>query len=89
MTGPRVRRAPARSRRYELTAGDGAVRECRELTERALSDCFGHAGEPGQAAAEDALLLVSEVVLLERLAVGWNRVPRAGGRSCGSRWRRW
>lgn len=38
------------------------VRECRDLAQRALSDWFGPAGAPGQVAAEDALLLVSEVV---------------------------
>ncbi|MFB7447719.1 hypothetical protein [Streptomyces sp. NPDC056194] len=65
------------------------VRECRELTERALSDWFGPAGTHGQVAAEDALLLVSEAVLLERLADAWGCVPRAGGRPCGSRWRWW
>ncbi|MBB4983785.1 MULTISPECIES: ATP-binding protein [Streptomyces] len=62
MTSPRMRPPTARMRRYELTAGDGVVRECRELTGQALCDWFGPAGDPGQVAAEDALLLVSEVV---------------------------
>ncbi|MEU6163106.1 ATP-binding protein [Streptomyces tanashiensis] len=51
-----------RTRRYELVAGDGVVRECRAHTRRALSEWFGPAGDPGEVAAEDALLLVSEVV---------------------------
>ncbi|MER5207774.1 ATP-binding protein [Streptomyces sp. NPDC002825] len=62
MTSPRMRPPTARTRRYELTVGDGVVRECRELTRRALSDWFGPAGDSGQLAVEDALLLVSEVV---------------------------
>ncbi|MFF8378389.1 ATP-binding protein [Streptomyces sp. NPDC015661] len=62
MTSPRMRPTTARTRRYELTADDGVVHECRELTRQALTDWFGAAGDPGQTAAEDALLLVSEVV---------------------------
>ncbi|MEU6623921.1 ATP-binding protein [Streptomyces litmocidini] len=62
MTGPRLRHTTTRTRRYELTEGDGVVRECRDHAQRALSEWFGAAGEPGQVAVEDALLLVSEVV---------------------------
>ncbi|MFJ7956860.1 ATP-binding protein [Streptomyces sp. NPDC096319] len=62
MTGSSTRRAKPRTRRYDLAAGEGVVRECRELTQRALSEWFGSAGAPGRLAAEDALLLVSEVV---------------------------
>ncbi|MZE50757.1 ATP-binding protein [Streptomyces sp. SID5770] len=50
------------ARRYELTEEPGVVGTCRDLTRRALSEWFGAAGAPGQVAAEDALLLVSEVV---------------------------
>lgn len=35
---------------------------CRALTRQALSEWFGSAGEPGHRAADDAVLLVSEVV---------------------------
>ncbi|WP_030212581.1 ATP-binding protein [Streptomyces bikiniensis] len=52
----------AETRRYELTEVPGVVGACRDLTQRALSEWFGTAGAPGQVAAEDALLLVSEVV---------------------------
>ncbi|MFC9594127.1 ATP-binding protein [Streptomyces sp. NPDC056944] len=62
MTSPRTRPATTRTRRYALTAGDGMVRECREHTQRALSEWFGAGGAPGEVAAEDALLLVSEIV---------------------------
>ncbi|WP_225802007.1 ATP-binding protein [Streptomyces sp. NK15101] len=62
MTGPPIRHATARTRRYELAEGDGVVRKCRDLARRALSEWFGAAGEPGRVAVEDALLLVSEVV---------------------------
>ncbi|MFI8519464.1 ATP-binding protein [Streptomyces sp. NPDC085481] len=47
---------------YELTDGPGVVTECRDVTRRALREWFGDAGGPEQEAAEDALLLVSEVV---------------------------
>ncbi|MFC7934032.1 ATP-binding protein [Streptomyces cinereoruber] len=50
------------TRRYELTEIPEVVGACRDLTRRALSEWFGPAGAPGQVAAEDALLLVSEVV---------------------------
>ncbi|WP_369147764.1 ATP-binding protein [Streptomyces sp. R44] len=62
MTSPRMRPPTSRTRRFELTAGDGVVRECRDLARQALTDWFGAAGDPGQTAADDALLLVSEVV---------------------------
>ncbi|MEU3693203.1 ATP-binding protein [Streptomyces narbonensis] len=62
MTGLDARRATALTRRYELTRSAGTVRACRDHTQRALSEWFGPAGAPGQVAAEDALLLVSEVV---------------------------
>lgn len=62
MTGLDARRATVLTRRYELPRSPGTVRTCRELTQRALSEWFGPAGAPGQVAAEDALLLVSEVV---------------------------
>ncbi|MCZ0984679.1 ATP-binding protein [Streptomyces diastatochromogenes] len=48
--------------RYELTTGHGVVAQCRALTQRALLEWFGSAGEPGRRAADDAVLLVSEVV---------------------------
>ncbi|WP_426367349.1 ATP-binding protein [Streptomyces sp. E-08] len=62
MTIPRTGPPTTRTRRYELAAGDGVVRECREHTQRALSEWFGAGGAPGEVAAEDALLLVSEIV---------------------------
>ncbi|MFF8837356.1 ATP-binding protein [Streptomyces sp. NPDC015130] len=62
MTGREAQRATALTRRYELTQGAGTTRTCRDLTQRALSEWFGPAGAPGQVAAEDALLLVSEIV---------------------------
>ncbi|SEB96492.1 ATP-binding protein [Streptomyces sp. TLI_105] len=62
MTGPPIRHATTRTRRYELAGGDGVVRECRDLAQRALSEWFGAAGEPGRVPVEDTLLLVSEVV---------------------------
>ncbi|WP_405861683.1 ATP-binding protein [Streptomyces sp. NBC_00090] len=61
MTGRDVQCATAPTRRYELAEGAGVVRECRDLTQRALSEWFGPAGAPGRVAAEDALLLVSEI----------------------------
>ncbi|MEU5918697.1 ATP-binding protein [Streptomyces sp. NPDC047141] len=61
MTSPRTRPSTARTRRYDLTAGEGVVRECRELAAQAVRDWFGTAGGRGRAAA-DVLLLVSEVV---------------------------
>ncbi|MEU7075552.1 ATP-binding protein [Streptomyces narbonensis] len=62
MTGRDAPRATALTRCYELTQGAGVARTCREVTQRALSEWFGPAGAPGQVAAEDALLLVSEIV---------------------------
>ncbi|GGV13492.1 ATPase [Streptomyces litmocidini] len=62
MTGPHIRHETTRTRRYELAEGDGVVRECRDLAQRALSEWFGAAGEPGRVPVQDALLLVSEVV---------------------------
>ncbi|KOX17382.1 MULTISPECIES: ATP-binding protein [unclassified Streptomyces] len=65
MNGHRVPRVPpvaADARRYELAEEPGVAGTCRDLTRRALSEWFGAAGAPGQVAAEDALLLVSEVV---------------------------
>jgi anti-sigma regulatory factor (Ser/Thr protein kinase) len=38
------------------------VAHCRALTRRALREWFGSAGEPGRRAADDAVLLVSELV---------------------------
>ncbi|MFG3042241.1 ATP-binding protein [Streptomyces sp. NPDC048330] len=61
MTSPRMRPQAARTRRYELTAGNGVVRECRYLAGRALSDWFGTFAELGQV-TDDVLLLVSEIV---------------------------
>ncbi|MET9436428.1 ATP-binding protein [Streptomyces sp. NPDC006551] len=52
----------ARARRFPLTGGPGVVAECRDLARQALREWFGQAGAPGQTAAEDVLLLVSEVV---------------------------
>ncbi|MEU5216665.1 ATP-binding protein [Streptomyces sp. NPDC020807] len=62
MTGRDAERGTSRTRRYELTRGAGVVRECRDHTQRALSEWFGGAGAPGLTPVEDALLLVSEVV---------------------------
>ncbi|MEU2234903.1 ATP-binding protein [Streptomyces vietnamensis] len=45
-----------------MTESTGVVRECRDLAQRALSEWFGAAGQPGLIAVEDTLLLVSEVV---------------------------
>ncbi|MFG2123606.1 ATP-binding protein [Streptomyces sp. NPDC048710] len=50
-----------RSLRYELPAEPGVVAQCRALTQRALLKWFGSAGQPGRKAADDAVLLVSEV----------------------------
>ena len=50
-----------RSLRCELPAKPGVVAHCRALTQKALLDWFGSAGEPGRRAADDAVLLVSEV----------------------------
>ncbi|MFE7511304.1 ATP-binding protein [Streptomyces sp. NPDC057540] len=61
MTSPRMRPTAARTRRYELSASDGVVRECRDLAGRALSDWFGTFAGLGQV-TDDVLLLVSEVV---------------------------
>ncbi|MFD3663717.1 ATP-binding protein [Streptomyces sp. NPDC058659] len=61
MTAWNAQRATTRTRRYELAEGAGAARECRDLTQRALTEWFGAAGRPGRVAVEDALLLVSEV----------------------------
>ncbi|MGW6390286.1 ATP-binding protein [Streptomyces sp. NPDC055103] len=58
----RLERATDRTRRYALTEGAGVARECRDRTREALRDWFGVAGGPGRIAAEDALLLVSELV---------------------------
>ncbi|WP_426404614.1 ATP-binding protein [Streptomyces sp. R-07] len=83
MTATRIRPASTRTRCYELAERDGVVRECRELTQRALSAWFGCAGRPGQVAVEDALLLVSEVVTnaLTHGGVPYElRLDRAGGR---------
>ncbi|MCX5389050.1 ATP-binding protein [Streptomyces sp. NBC_00094] len=64
MTSRNVRPGCAtdRTRRYELTEGAGVARKCRDVTQQALTDWFGAAGGPGRIAAEDALLLVSELV---------------------------
>ncbi|MDQ0994360.1 ATP-binding protein [Streptomyces sp. V3I7] len=51
-----------RSVRYELPGGHGVIALCRTLTRKALREWFGPAGEPGRKAADDAVLLVSEVV---------------------------
>lgn len=59
---PSQQRETARARRFPLTGGRGVVAECRDLTRQALREWFGQAGAPGQTAAEDVLLLVSEVV---------------------------
>ncbi|SOE06716.1 ATP-binding protein [Streptomyces sp. Ag109_G2-15] len=48
--------------RYELTTGHGVVAQCRAFTQQALLEWFGSAGAPGRKAADDAVLLVSEVV---------------------------
>lgn len=57
-----VQPVAAGTRRHELAEVPGVVGACRDLTQRALSEWFGAAGAPGQVAAADALLLVSEVV---------------------------
>lgn len=64
MTSRNVRpaRAADRTRHYALTEGAGVARECRDFTQQALVDWFGPAGGRGRIAAEDALLLVSELV---------------------------
>ncbi|MFE5729657.1 ATP-binding protein [Streptomyces sp. NPDC056528] len=62
MNGQRGQSVAAGARRYELTEEPGVIGACRDLTRRALREWFGAAGAPGRVAAEDALLLVSEVV---------------------------
>ncbi|MGW0465143.1 ATP-binding protein [Streptomyces sp. NPDC003027] len=59
---PSQQRGTARARRFPLAGGPGVVAECRDLTRQALREWFGQAGAPGRTAAEDVLLLVSEVV---------------------------
>lgn len=58
----RDRTTDDRTRTYPLTQGSGMVRQCRDVTGRALSEWFGPAGAPERLCAQDALLLVSEVV---------------------------
>jgi anti-sigma regulatory factor (Ser/Thr protein kinase) len=50
------------SRRFPLDGGRGVVARCRDLTREALEDWFTLPGADGRVRAQDALLLVSEVV---------------------------
>ncbi|MFD9795261.1 ATP-binding protein [Streptomyces sp. NPDC059070] len=52
----------SRSRRFSLDGQPGVVARCRDLTRQALDEWYSPYGPGGRAAAEDALLLVSEVV---------------------------
>lgn len=61
MTTEQDGRATSYAHRFALERGPGVVGECRDLVRRALREWFGPAGDAGTA-AQDALLLVSEVV---------------------------
>ncbi|GGT37560.1 ATPase [Streptomyces kurssanovii] len=50
------------SRRFPLDGGQGVVARCRDLTREALDEWFALSGPDGRVRAQDALLLVSEVV---------------------------
>lgn len=50
------------SRRFSLEQGPGVVGQCRDLTRQVLDEWLGSRDAQGRAAAEDVLLLVSELV---------------------------
>ncbi|MFF4184998.1 ATP-binding protein [Streptomyces sp. NPDC001691] len=62
MDGGHVTQHHSATRRFALDGGPGVVAQSRDLTRAVLDEWFGPRGPQASTAADDALLLVSELV---------------------------